>query len=313
MTEALYGDGGFYRASGAPGRNFRTAAHTSSLWATAILGLADRVFEALGSPASFTLVDVGAGGGELLSALASIAPADWTLRGVDLAPRPDSLSARVSWSSALPDRFDGLLIANELLDVVPVDVAELAAGWPRQIEVTPGGEEELGDLVTGRDAEWLSTWWPLAEDGDRAEIGWPRDELWHSLTERLGRGAAVAIDYAALPHRDVAGTLTGYRDGRQVAAVPDGSCDLTAHVLFESLAAPGDVMLTQREALQSLGISGHRPAYDGDPSSYLAALSSTGDAAELLDPAGLGAFTWLVHVQGCSLALTRSLLPQRPG
>jgi len=298
MAAALYGDQGFYTASGAPGRNFRTAAHASPLWATAIHALAARIDAALGSPESFAVVDAGAGGGELLSALATIAPEHWNLCGIDVAPRPESLPSRVSWSSEPPESIDGLLIASELLDVVPVDVVERSDDWPRQVEVTPTGEEELGGLVSGRDAEWLAAWWPLADVGDRAEIGWPRDDLWHSLTARVRRGVAVAIDYAAVPSRDVAGTLTGYRDGRQIAPVPDGSCDITAHVLFESLAVEGDVLLTQREALQALGVTGGRPAYDGDPTAYLTALSSAGESAELLDPSGLGAFTWLVHAQG---------------
>ena len=295
MTEALYGPGGFYLTSGTPGRNFRTAAHTSQLWAAAIHDLARRVDSSLGHPESFTVVDVGAGGGELVIALAALAPPRWTLCGVDIAPRPDALPARVTWSAEPPEAIQGLLIATELLDVVPVDVVERTEDWPRQIEVTSAGEEELGALVTGRDAEWLATWWPLAEIGYRAEIGWPRDDLWRSLAARVSDGVAVAVDYGAVPARDVAGTLTGYRNGRQVDPVPDGSCDLTAHVLFESLATAGDVVISQREALQSLGISGQRPPYEGAQAAYLAALSAAGDAAELLDPAGLGGFTWLVH------------------
>jgi SAM-dependent MidA family methyltransferase len=298
MADALYGERGFYTTPGAPGRHFRTAAHVSPLFAAAIHELATRVDAALGSPRSFTVVDVGAGGGELLGALASLAPPHWELCGVDVAVRPSDLTDRVSWAAEPPSSFDGLLVANELLDVVPVDAVERSEGWARQVEVTPDGEEELGGLVTGRDAEWLSSWWPLAEDGDRAEIGWPRDDLWRSLTARLRRGVAVAIDYAAAPERDIAGTMTGYRDGRQVAPVPDGSCDITAHVLFDSLAADDDILMIQRDALKALGVVADRPTYDGDPTSYLSALSSSGDAAELIDPNGLGAFTWLVHSVG---------------
>lgn len=298
MSDALYGDTGFYVATGAPGRNFRTAAHASPQWATAILALAARVDESLGFPDTFTVVDVGAGGGELLCSLADLAPARWSLCGVDVAPRPASLPERVSWQREPPAEFVGLLTAVELLDVVPLDVAELTPDGVRLVTVSPSGDEQVGELATARDAEWVATWWPLSEIGDRAEIGWPREEMWRSLTLRLDRGVAVAIDYAAVPSRDVAGTLTAYRDGRQVLAIPDGGCDLTAHVHFESLAAARDVIVTQREALQSLGVSGQRPAYDGNPSAYLAALSSAGEAAELLDPGGLGDFTWLVHSKG---------------
>jgi SAM-dependent MidA family methyltransferase len=304
MADALYGPAGFYLTSNAPARNFRTSAHTSPAWPTAVLDLATRIDASLGSPESFAIVDVGAGGGELLTSLAASAPPQWSLCGVDLAPRPAALPARVTWTSTTPDGIDGLLIANELLDVVPIDVVELAEDGPRLLGVSSTGEETVGDLAEGRDAEWLRAWWSLVTLGDRAEIGWPRDEAWRALTSRLRRGVAVAIDYAALPSRDRFGTLTGYRAGRQVPPVPDGSRDLTAHVRFESMTVDGDVVLTQREALRSLGVDGHPPAYRDKPShahdpddalAYLAALSCAGEAAELLDLGGLGGFTWLVH------------------
>jgi SAM-dependent MidA family methyltransferase len=295
MSEALYGDAGFYLAAGAAGGNFRTSAHVSPPWAAAIHRLATRVDAALGCPDDFVLADVGAGGGELLTRLADLAPERWSLCGVDVTPRPATLPARVSWHHNPPERLVGLVLAVERLDVVPIDIAELTDDGARVLTVSPSGAEKLGELVADRDADWLATWWPLRALGDRAEIGWPRDDVWRSLTARLDRGAAIAIDYAAVPSRDAGGTLTAYRDGRQVLPVPDGSCDLTAHVLFESLVVEGDVVTSQREALRSLGVSGRLPGYDGDPAAYLGELQATGQAAELLDPGGLGGFTWLIH------------------
>jgi SAM-dependent MidA family methyltransferase len=318
MHDALYGDSGFYRATGAPARHFRTAAHSSPLWAQAIGELARRVDADLGEPASFSVVDVGAGGGELLAALAAAAPDRWTLVGVDVAERPPHLPARVAWSPAPPRDVTGLVIAVEWLDVVPLDVAELTDGGPRLVEVGDDGGERLAGPVSAEDADWLHQWWPLADVGDRAEIGRTRDEAWRALvTGSLSRGVAVAIDYAADPARDVAGTLTGYRDGRQMVPVPDGSCDITAHVLMESCAAAvpdatATQLVTQRDALRALGLSGERPAYDGDPQGYVAALSQASAAAELLDRHGLGGFAWLLHAHGCALPLradVRSAVP----
>jgi SAM-dependent MidA family methyltransferase len=298
MTRALYGDPGFYRRIGAPGCTFRTSAHASSLWATAIHELARRIDDSMGRPASFGIVDVGAGGGELLSDLAALCPDRWALTGVDLAPRPANLPARAGWHHEIPTDAIGLVIATELLDVVPVDVAELTDSGVYVVEVALDGIDQPSHVVTGRDAEWLSRWWPLADVGDRAEIGWPRDELWHSLVGCLTQGVVVAIDYAAMPERDVAGTLTGFRNGRQVAPIPDGNCDLTAHVRFESMMTHGDVMTNQRTALRALGLTAGLPTYSGDPSTYLETLSGAAEAAELLDPGGLGAFTWLLHAVG---------------
>jgi SAM-dependent MidA family methyltransferase len=303
MRDALYGDGGFYRSSGAPGRNFRTSAHVSAGWAAAVAELAARVDRDLGSPDGFAVVDVGAGGGELLAGMAAVAPASWRLLGVDVAPRPDGLPDRVEWAAELPGSTTGLLVAVEWLDVVPVDQVELTDAGPRLVEVATDGGERLGAEPDRAGLAWLARWWPMAEPGDRAEVGLPRDHAWAEAVARLRRGVAVAVDYAAVPGRDVAGTLTGFRDGRQVPPVPDRSMDLTAHVLLESCAAAAAVdgtrWLSQREALRLLRVSAARPAYGGDPGDYLRRLGEAGDAAELLDPSGLGGFSWLVQVKGC--------------
>jgi len=300
MADALYGPRGFYRSSGAPGRHFRTAAHTSPVWARAWLTAARRVYDAL--PAAergeFTVVDMGAGGGELIGALAAIAPPDWQLVGVDVAPRPAGLPKRVEWLAEPPAEVVGLIVAVEWLDVVPVDVAERADDGVRFVEVDETGAERLGAPVGAAAQQWLDRWWPLADAGDRAEIGTTRDEAWSDFVARLRRGVAVAVDYAAIPARDVGGTLTGYRDGRQVRPAPDGSTDITAHVFFPSC---GGTVLTQREALRRLGVDGRVPAYGGDPGEYATALTEASAAAELLDPDGLGGFGWLIETRGVAL------------
>jgi SAM-dependent MidA family methyltransferase len=301
MTTALYGEGGFYAASGAPSRHFRTSAQAAAQWTAAIGALASHVDAATGEAADFAVVDVGAGGGELLAGLSATAPPRWSLIGVDIAPRPAGLPDRVAWRREAPDSIRGLLVANELLDVVPLDVAELDADGPHLIEVSLDGTEHRDGPPSQEDMAWLRRWWPLASPGDRAEIGLPRDLFWRQLTAGVDLGVALAIDYAADPEQDVAGTLTGYRDGRQVLPTPDGSCDLTAHVMFESLRDDDDLLMSQRDALRALGVRAARPDYDGDPRAYLAALSAAGEAAELIDPSGLGSFSWLIHQVGVDI------------
>src|SRR3954452_7750633 len=119
MHDALYGPDGFYRSPGAPARHFRTSVHTSPLWVDAIAELARRVDLALGSPADFTVLDMGAGGGELVGALAATSPARWSLVGVDVAPRPEGLPERAQWLPEAPERLAGLILAWELVPGVP--------------------------------------------------------------------------------------------------------------------------------------------------------------------------------------------------
>lgn len=305
---ALYGPGGFYvRPDAGPAGQFRTSVHASPRFAAALLRLIDTVDAALGRPDPLPVVDVGAGRGELLTALLGrdrLRPV-----AVERAPRPAGLPADIRWRDDLPEPFEGVLLATEWLDNVPVDVAQVdGAGTPRYVLVDPAtGDERLGGPVTDADAAWLATWWPLdgAPPGTRAEIGLPRDEAWAAAVRRVRRGLALAVDYGhTRGTRPALGTLTGYRAGRQVPPVPDGSCDITAHVAFDSVAGSGGrgyKMISQREALTALGAGGGRPPIalaSSDPAAYVRALASASAAAELTDPAGLGGHLWLIHPIG---------------
>lgn len=292
MADSLYGPDGFYRQPSAPRSHFRTAAHVSPLWAQCWYELAGRVAAQI--PGGFTIVEIGAGGGELLAGLATLAPAEWRLVGLEVAPRPPDLPSRVEWLDEPPPSFAGLAIAVEWLDVVPLDVVvrDDDGRW-RLVQVDGEGNERLGDPPTSDDLGWLDRWCP--PDVERAEIGHSRDGAWRGFAERLTRGLAVAVDYGVGAERD---TLTGYRSGRQTRPIPDGRHDVTAHVFFDSLQRP---TMTQRDALSRLGLRAQTPAYSGDPRTHLDALAATSQAAELLDPYGLGGFTWLVESKGIAL------------
>lgn len=286
--------------------------HASPLFAAAVAELARRVAVALGQPAELDVVDVGAGRGELLTGVLAAYEGPGRLRAyaVEVGPQPEGLDERITWLAEPPQGVRGLLFANEWLDNVPVEVAETdERGVPRYVEVAADGTEELGADVGGADAEWLRRWWPLAglPPGSRAEVGGPRDAAWSAAVTTLTAGLALTADYAhTRANRPPYGTLTAFRDGHEVAAVPDGSCDVTAHVALDAVAAApaGDgvpQLLSQREALRGLGLDGSRPPLalaSTDPVSYLRRLAVAGQAAELLDPAGLGGFTWLAHRVG---------------
>lgn len=345
--EALYGPSGFYRRPEGPAGHFRTSVHASPLFAGAVARLLCLVDEALAHPAELAFVDMGAGRGELVTGVLKALPAEVASRArgyaVERAARPAGLDHRIEWLPAPPPDVTGLLFANEWLDNVPLDVAEVdAEGTARLVLVREDGTESLGEPVAGAEAEWLARWWPLtgapggplplpeapdgplppedvrpsaaglqgpaqglhsqAAEGLRAEIGLPRDAAWAAAVASLGRGLAVAVDYAHFAGaRPPFGTLTGFRDGRETAPVPDGSCDITAHVALDACALPGARLLSQREALGALGVSGERPSLSlasTDPTAYVRALAGAGEAAELTARGGLGDFGWLLQPVG---------------
>ncbi|WP_367133160.1 SAM-dependent methyltransferase [Saccharothrix sp. HUAS TT1] len=245
--EALYGPSGFFTRGEVPADHFRTAPLVGPELAEALLVLLDRVDFALGRPARLDFVDVGAGGGELSAAVRSLAPgssgpgslgARLVVTAVDVGPARSV--AGVRWRSDLPSSVCGLLVGHEWLDAVPCPV------------------------VTGPLSDpWLDRWWPVRE-GERAEIGSPRDAAWADAVARVVRGAALAVDYGhvradRVAGRYAAGTFAAYRGGRRVEPVFDGSCDLTAHVALDACAeAVGGewVLVSQRDALGALGLDG---------------------------------------------------------
>lgn len=316
---ALYGPGGFFTAGAGPAAHFRTAVHAAP---GPLAGAISRLARQHGCTG---VLDIGAGRGELLTALAASPEASGlALHGVDVVARPAGLPDAVGWSTGLsttPDTtFAGaLVVAWELLDDVPCPVLEMDdEGVLRTVLVDPvTGIEELGPPATTEDLDWCRRWWPLdeADEGDRVEVGRTRDELWAGLVRRAvavsGTGAVLlAVDYAhSRSDRPAGGSLTGYRAGRMVPARPDGTVNVTAHVALDAVAAAGEAagavetrLTDQRTALLELGTgalaaSGPPPATENG-AELLRRLAERSQVTELLDLGSLGSFGWLLQRAG---------------
>ncbi|WP_137813875.1 SAM-dependent methyltransferase [Gandjariella thermophila] len=315
--DALYGPGGFFARGERPAGHFRTAPLVGPELAEALLELLRRVDTALGHPATLDFVDVGAGGGELAGTVRALATGELGRRlrvsAVDLAPPPDTAPG-VRWLAEPPERVAGLLVGHEWLDAVPCPVVTRCGPRWHRVLVNPSGAEAVGDPVDSGAATWLRRWWPRTAEGERAEAGITRDAAWAGAVAAVRAGAALAVDYGHLladraAGRYPAGTLTGYRHGRQLPPVPDGSRDLTAHVALDACAAAaeatgtvtGTVLVAQRDALAALGLTADTPAAGlagADPMAWLDASWRAGRVAELRAPGGLGAFGWLLQTTG---------------
>jgi SAM-dependent MidA family methyltransferase len=300
--QALYGNSGFYRQAAGPAGHFSTATQGVPLIGAL---LARALLELMEQKDLDTFVDIGCGRGELLEQIHRLNPQVRCI-GVDIVARP-RLADPIGWYQSpggerLPDELHGLthtlVFANEWLDVVPCPIAELDEdGELHEVLVNAStGAERLGGPVSGTDLQWCRRFWPTdcQEPGDRVEIGQTRDRAWNDLLGRLTSGLAVAVDYGhTIESRPAPGTLTGFRQGRQVLPVPDGSCDLTAHVAMDSLTH--DQLMDQRTALRQLGVTGQTPPHEmarSDPAAYLQGLSAASAGAALTARAGLGDFLW---------------------
>ena len=271
----------------------------------------------LGKPASWDLVEAGAGRGTLLRDVLTSLERERSdaARGVRPAIVEVSPRLRAEQSLALDGRdlrwasepralapLQGVVYANEILDAFPVHVLARTEDGIREVYV----EEKDGRLSeTLRPPNPTDLRYRVPEHlpvGGRWEVS-PRAESWvAALAAALTRGYVLFVDYggdeAELLTRLGSGTVRGFSRHR---LLPDpytepGAHDLTASVNFTAIrrAAEGAGFVfagrtSQREALLALGIR-DVAARAATPIDQLRAYSRRSAIDTLLDPAGLGGF-----------------------
>jgi SAM-dependent MidA family methyltransferase len=261
MELALYAPGlGYYAAGarkfggGAAGGDFVTAPEISPLFARSLAVQVAQLFERL--PAR--LLEFGAGTGrmarDLLAALdargVALQSYEIVELSADLRERQRNLldDARVRWLDAPPPGFAGVIIANEVLDVMPVRlfVRDRDGLAERGVARRDGVLAFAGRPADGSLAEAVAEIEAGAgrlPDGYGSEVGFNARGWMRSAGNWLSRGALLAIDYG-FPRREyyhpqrLMGTLMcHYR--QHAHADPlwlPGLNDITAHVDFTAMA-----------------------------------------------------------------------------
>ena len=217
----------------------------------------------------------------------------------------------------LPDRFDGVIIANELLDNLPVVLAIRSGdGW---IERWVGATDDRFGFVTvpvrSEVAAWCDAYAGTVPEGGMVEVQLEAMKWVESALHRIAQGTLVVIDYGGtaeeLEPRRTQGTLRTYRShhlGPDPLLEP-GATDVTVDVNFTAmLAAVGAAGATvelhrQDDFLTVLGLREqirelrHRErdlARLGEAMQGLMIRSEATDAETLLHPRGLGDFRVMV-------------------
>lgn len=319
MELALYTPGlGYYSAGavkfGAEG-DFVTAPEMTPLFGQTLARQVMQVLRQTGG----SVLELGAGRGRLAAAMleemqrAGTLPEQYLtlevsadLKAVQQAylrsVLPAALYEKLVWLDTLPDVFTGVVVANEVLDAVPVHLVRKQDGALQELGVGLDAQEGLEMQPRPlTDAALLQTAMKLdLPDGYQSEICPQAQALVASLSASLQRGVLLFIDYGFSraeyyhPQRTQGTLMCHYRHHAHgdVFLYP-GLQDLTAHVDFSAVAEAG---ITQ--GLQLLGYCGQAqflincgitdlmlrvPVHDLQRYAPLA-----GQAQKLLSPAEMG-------------------------
>jgi SAM-dependent MidA family methyltransferase len=230
---------------------------------------------------SVDLVEAGAGNGRLaadvLRALERRYPPVFDRARLHLSERSaaaraqhgavlDDLSVKLVHSGCgLPNSFEGVLFANELLDAVPAHQVVMRADGLHEIYVEAEGDRLVtveGPLSTPALAAYLDGLDITLEPGWRVEIGLLAVDWMREAARRLRRGFVVLVDYGHEARElysaaHAGGTLASYR--RHGATGPESSTpgwltapgeqDLTVHVNLTAIQSAAEA-----EGLRTLGL-----------------------------------------------------------
>ncbi len=324
MRMSLYHPEGFFggdKLRSEKGGDFLTSPEVSPLFGETLAKFVLDVYGELGDP--FAVVEVAAGSGSLLRPLdraLRAQGADLPIVAVEKSPAArDALLGVLPANRVLDDLEDvaplrGVIIANELVDNLPMAMAQMTAeGWRERWVGADGIELVFVDAPPRPEVlDWLDRY-----GGDVPENGWVEVQIeaarWlRNAIDRLREGSILLIDYGdtaeGLQPRRQDGTLRTYR-AHHLGPHPldePGETDITADVNFSALigqasAADGVEVTLRRQDdfLSDLGLRNRlseirraelAAASDSDHAERLRLRTQKTEAETLLHPRGLGDF-----------------------
>ncbi len=300
MRECLYHPvhGYYSKAEQTRFADYYTSADVHPIFGRLLARQFAEMWESLGRPEEFTVVEAGAGAGRLathvLDFCATKLPAFYnSLRYIAVersAPRREQAIANLkrhataghsAGSSEIPARIAaGCLFSNELIDALPVHrvVKESGALKESFVDFRDGRFlSATAPLSTCAIAEYFATQGVILQEGQYAEAGLEACDWITEVGRRLERGYVLTIDYGhhaaeLFDDHHMRGTLLAYQNHRvsEDFYVSPGEQDLTAHVNFTALETWG-----KRSGLETAGFTSQ--------TAFLLALGQGNEFADLYD------------------------------
>ena len=342
MEMALYSAPGAYYATGtgqigAHGDYF-TSPEVHPSFGALVARQVEQVWNAMGRPDVFAVVEMGGGSGALARDILSYA-ARWSPnfhrairyqileRNPEFASRQQrtigelgSAADNVTWLVSdefafQPDGIDGCFVSNELPDAFPVHRVTVNDGTLKEIFVTVR-DGTLSETQAGLSTPALASYFDrlgfLPPEGARVEVNLDALAWIRRVAGALRRGATITIDYG-YPARDLyserhmdGSLLCFYRHTlRDNPYIRVGLQDMTTHIDFTSLA-----MEAEAEGLETMGLATQRAFLSAlGMDHFVAGLRGAGLRAsdydanrlaihELMDADGLGKVKVLIQQRG---------------
>ena len=327
MEIALYWpDGGYYasRRSFGPLGDFYTAPLAHPVFGALAARQLLTMWRALGSPAPFTVVEAGAGNGTLALDVIDHAATlgggfsdALTYTAVDLHEPPLDFPARWIRSGSVPALGgSGVVLANELLDAMPVHRVMVEGGRLRELFVDAAPEggfaEVAGEPSTPALAERLDRLGITLSEGYRTEVSLAPEAWLSEAYNAFERGYLLLVDYGheAVTYYDEsrrAGTLRCY-SGHTLGMNPYfgvGKQDISAHVEVTSVRSAATAAgfteageMSQSEWLRMLGIEECRTEIAGRDGLNRAERTANLQGMDvLMDDEGMGGFRVLAFAK----------------
>jgi SAM-dependent MidA family methyltransferase len=230
MRIALYhAEFGYYRRTrdpfGAEG-DFYTAEQLQPVFGKLMKRVIGELYHSVRHPGDLTVVELGAGRGEMADALS-----EFRYVPVDID------------RGSMPNRFEGVIFANEFFDSLPVAVFRWTGTEFRErlVGVTADRLDWIeGGAASGRALEYLQRFASGVREGQLVEVNLEAFDWMARIGAALEQGYVLVVDYgytSAELVRHPSGTLMSYHRhtaDENVFAAP-GERDITAHVPFTVL------------------------------------------------------------------------------
>ena len=297
-----------------------------------------QIWQILGSPQLFSIVEMGAGQGLLAAQILDYSHRVYPdfLRSIDyviIEAAPAMIVAQKSRLSDLPVRWcewddlnDGSIIgcflSNELIDALPVHQVMVVDRKLQEVYVTTGDEQYLfTETIDKLSTAKLTQYWQLNNinllsdrypDRYRTEVNLVALSWLEQVARKLQRGYTISIDYGYAADRyynpmRAHGTLQCYyqHSYHNDPYLNIGNQDLTAHVDFTALQNQGELFglqtvgfIQQGMFLMALGLGERIAAIVTGSGDIQSLLRRRQNLHQLIDPIGLGKFGVLIQSQG---------------